>query len=97
MEKIEGKNCVNHKDYNRKNKDVTNLEWVNHKENNQYSSTHYKVPRNRKKQPKYGKGIKFKNNKYELSICKHYIGRYETLEAAERAREENAKKYYYKF
>lgn len=31
--KIEGKNIVNHKDSNRENNDISNLEWVNHKEN----------------------------------------------------------------
>lgn len=30
--------CVNHKDYNKKNNNVTNLEWCNHKYNNNYGS-----------------------------------------------------------
>lgn len=33
----EGKRCVNHKDFNRKNNYYTNLEWVTDSENNQYS------------------------------------------------------------
>lgn len=31
------KPCINHKDYNRKNNNVENLEWVSYKENNNYS------------------------------------------------------------
>ena len=31
------KPCINHKDYNRKNNNVENLEWVTYKENNNYS------------------------------------------------------------
>lgn len=37
IKNIDNKNCVNHKDHNRKNNDVDNLEWVTYKENNNYS------------------------------------------------------------
>ena len=36
-DKIEGKNIVNHKDSNRENNNVLNLEWVNHKENMEHA------------------------------------------------------------
>lgn len=39
---LENKPCVNHKDCNRKNNDVSNLEWVTHKENNSYKDHHLK-------------------------------------------------------
>lgn len=37
LERIEGKNIVNHKDGNTKNFDVSNLEWVSEKENSQHA------------------------------------------------------------
>ena len=93
----EGKKCINHKDYNKSNNKLENLEWVTHKENNAYSSEHYRVPRNRKtKTSIYGKGIRKKGNKFELSINKHYIGTFETVEEARRVRDEQFEKHYYK-
>lgn len=37
LPKKKGKNCVNHKDGNRSNNKLSNLEWVNHSENNKHS------------------------------------------------------------
>lgn len=37
IEKIDGKNYINHKDHNRMNNKVDNLEWCTQKENTEYS------------------------------------------------------------
>ena len=38
IENPHNKPCINHKDYNRKNNRVSNLEWCTYLENNEYSS-----------------------------------------------------------
>lgn len=37
LERIEGKNIVNHIDSNRQNNSISNLEWCNHRENNAHA------------------------------------------------------------
>jgi hypothetical protein len=54
--KPEGKDCVNHKDFNPSNNHVSNLEWVTHQENIQHSSNNgrfvnVKFPNHLKRKP----------------------------------------------
>lgn len=42
INKVDGKECVNHKDCNPSNNRVDNLEWCNHIENNNYKNHHLK-------------------------------------------------------
>lgn len=88
------KSQVNHIDYNRLNNKVINLEWTTVLENILWSREHYKHWRNTgSKEHKY---IRFKDNKYELSLKNKYIGRYNTLDEARIVRNELIKgdKYY---
>lgn len=39
---LENKPCVNHKDCNKKNNNLSNLEWVTHEENNSYKNHNLK-------------------------------------------------------
>ncbi len=49
IEKIEGKNIINHKDFNKKNNNYKNLEWCNISENSKHSYT------NGRKSPMFNK------------------------------------------
>lgn len=89
LEKPEGKEYVNHLDYNTRNNDVNNLEWVTQKENVQYSKhrmakTHDKVYSNT--------GIKritkCKNGRYRYLFPQRNIDKkFRTLEEAIRFKE----------
>lgn len=72
---------VNHKDENRLNNKVDNLEYCTQKENVNWSkrkSQHCKKFKS-KLNEQY---IRMKYNKYELTLKKKYIGLYDTLEEA---------------
>ena len=77
----DNKPFVNHKDFNRKNNIVSNLEWCTQKENVRWSIDNMKHSKKFKNKlnEQY---IRKRNNKYELTLKKKYIGTYNTLEEA---------------
>jgi hypothetical protein len=88
---------VNHKDHNRSNNGVANLEWVTCVENIRFSSHLFRHPRknNKNTNKEYGTGIRLKNGKYEVYICHKYLGRYWELEDAQRERDKYVEEYYH--
>ena len=88
---LDGCDCgkqVNHKDHDRKNNNVSNLEWVTQQDNIQYSVPLMRHPHDDKRTNKnFGKGIRIKNGKYEVYICQKYLGRHLTLSDAQIARD----------
>lgn len=75
----QNKSIVNHKDFNKQNNNIDNLEWCSQKENVLWSVKNMKHSKNTKVKNQY---IKKKWNKYELTLKKKYIGAYNTLEEA---------------
>jgi len=75
---------VNHKNYNRGDNRVENLEWCTDIENTNYSKEHMRHPIKRTG------GIRYKRGKYEVEISHggkaHYCGRYWDFEDAVKAR-----------
>lgn len=86
LEKQEGKDFVNHIDRDRKNNNLNNLEWVNVRENILYSLP-YRKKRNNCYHGIYGYAIRKRKGAYEVGLDKKYIGRFKTLEEAEKARD----------
>ena len=78
---------VNHKDFNKKNNDVDNLEWVTQKENVLYSLERMKKPHNVIKAKSGYKYIREKKRGYEVSIRNIYRGTFKTLEQALQVRD----------
>ena len=95
LNKEKNKNIVNHKDFNRLNNKVENLEWCTQKENVNHSVCNMKHSKKFKNKlnEQY---IRQKNNKYELTLKKKYIGTYKTFEEAKNIKKELIKgdKYY---
>lgn len=89
----ERKTQVNHKDHNRGNNEVSNLEWVTAKENLDYSKHLRHHPMSSSLyNPLYG--IRKRGNRYEVRITTHHIGMFATYNEAVKARDEYVKEYY---
>jgi hypothetical protein len=77
---------INHKDYDKYNNAVDNLEIITQKENIMHSIPNMEGP-NRKFKDYKKRYIRYKNNGYEVTVKKVYIGRYQTLQEAINARD----------
>lgn len=72
-EKSDGKNFVNHLDFDRHNNRADNLEWCTHAENMQYSSLRLCVPKPISTPTKTGfKHIGFRNGRYRVHLSTKY-------------------------
>lgn len=78
---------VNHKDFNRENNDVDNLEWCTQKYNVNYSKINMVGKNHIFDKEKYGI-YKRNNDKYEVTIKKKYYGSYRTFKEAQKVRNE---------
>lgn len=80
---------INHKDYNRKNNNVDNLEWCTSKQNTQYSSVNMRKPRiNPTKSNTGERFITYRNSKkeYRVIINRKEYGTKRSLEEAKELR-----------
>lgn len=86
---FENKRTVNHKDFDRTNNTVENLEWSTHKENLKYSSDNMSRARLSKsivKEHTFGVCYKRLENCYEAYLGRTYLGRRKTFEEAKKLR-----------
>lgn len=92
LDKPDGKDYINHKDYNPKNNNVENLEWCTQKENVLYSVEHMKHPQ--KQKTNTGEHhISYRKDKRRYRVCYRENGikkekRFKTIEEAKVFRDE---------
>ena len=81
------KPVINHKDHDRSNNKASNLEWMTHQENTDYSAELMCHPRS----SSIMRGIRLRGNYYEVGIYHKgksvYVGRFDTLDQAIEARD----------
>lgn len=89
LKKEGNSNVVNHKDFNKKNNHVENLEWCTQRHNVIYSTKNMQKPhKSQVSKITNEKYIRFKDSSYELTIRGKYLGRFKTLEEAINKRNE---------
>nr|DAK76774.1 MAG TPA: homing endonuclease [Bacteriophage sp.] len=91
LEIEKSRTVVNHKDFNRKNNEVSNLEWCTQKENTNYSSVNMRHSRNICTSKTGHKYIYKKKYGYEVDIVKLHVGSFKTIDEAIFARNEALK------
>ena len=93
LPRIDGKNVVNHKDYDVTNNAVENLEWVTQRENIKHSAINMQHSKDTKRKTATGfKYIGIRNNRYRVHIYTvkngYFDKSYESLEEAIKKRNE---------
>ena len=87
LDNPDGKAEVNHKDANKKNNHISNLEWVTRQENMDCAVSHMCHPKNGRPTKTGEKYITIKRGRYRLNMGKYFDRRFRTLEEAVAMRE----------
>lgn len=91
LDNPENKKCINHKDFNKQNNDVDNLEWISQKDNVLYSVDRMKHRKSRSKTNTGERYITKRYKKYRVQIDYKDLGLFETLEEAKAKRDQYLK------